>query len=756
MRPAPTFTFAAIARAARICCLPAAIWLFLWPPSAAAQERPLRALRIERLNETIRVDGKLDEAVWQRIAPAGDFVQTEPDEGAPVSERTEVRVFYDDDNLYFAFSCYDSEPTKIIGRLDAHDARTFSDSVDIFLDPFGDRRTGYWFSVNARGVQFDGLLSEASGMDRTWDGIWRSATHWESWGWTAEIAIPFKSIRFAAGRDWGINLSRDIVRKNERAHWQFVARFDGMFRPSKAGTLTGIERVRPGRNVELIPYFSARARRGAPLAAENKEKYEGGLDVRWGLLPNATLNLAVNPDFADTEADEFNITISRFELFFPEKRPFFNEGSNFFATPLDLFFTRRVGERLPDGQPQRILFGGKLTGKVGGWSLGLLESRTLEQHFTDPADGLRKKATAANFFVLRMQRDVFKSSSLGFSTVNRDQLGASAAGSTQRAHGVDFHVVKGQHFRSSTQFAFNQNESNTLRGWSRAAFNSGFNFETNTWEIDGGYQYIGRGVDLSAIGFEPESDRHSADASITWKPFLNRGGVRQIFFEINQDISLDTAGLTQDSGSDADLRVQFQNFWSARVRYSYDLVRFHDFGAANCPPPFACRPAFGRLAPTRAYITPRVRLFFNTNENRPFFLSYQFTTQKIAQFRENFYGRSQTHFLGLTARLLGRTRVQFSGTIIREFLLDRTPFQNRRLFIARVNHQFTPKLRARLLAQFSNDRLGENYSLNSIVAYDFTARSAAIVGYNYQRSSPALPSNLGNEFFVKLSYLLHF
>ncbi|HWQ03187.1 MAG TPA: DUF5916 domain-containing protein, partial [Candidatus Nitrosotenuis sp.] len=623
-------------------------------------------------------------------------------------------------------------------------------------DPFGDRRNGYWFSVNARGVQFEGILSEASGLDPTWDGIWQSATHRESWGWTAEIAIPFKSIRFVAGRDWGVNFSRDIVRKNERAYWQFVARFDVIFRPSKAGTLTGIENIQPGRNIELIPYFSARARRGAPLAAENGEKYEGGLDVRWGILPNATLNLAVNPDFADTEADEFNITISRFELFFPEKRPFFNEGSNFFSTPLDLFFSRRVGERLPDGQPQRILFGGKLTGKVGGWSLGLLESRTLQQSYTDPSDGLRKTATGANFFVLRTQRDIFKNSSIGFITVNRDQSRGSAFGSTQRAHAVDLNIVKGANFRSSTQFAYTQNTSNADSGWSRVAFNTGFNFDSDAWEIDAGYQYVGRGVDLSAIGFEPEADRHSADASITWKPFLNRHGIRQIFFELNQDIALDTSGLTHDSGSDADLRVQFTNFWSARVRYSYDLVRFHDFGAANCAPPFRCSPAFARLAPTRAYITPRVRLFLNTNENRPLYLRYEFASQKMAQFRENFYGRAQTHLLAITARMFGRTKVQFTGTIIREFLMDRTPFQNRRLLITRVNHQFSPKLRARVLAQFSNDRLTENYSVNSIVAYDFTARSAAIVGYNFQKTSPARPGNLGNEFFVKFSYLVNF
>lgn len=675
-------------------------------------------------------------------------MQTEPNEGAPATERTEVFLFYDNQRLYFGFKCYDSEPRKIVARYDMHDARTLSDSVNIFLDPFGDRRTGYFFSVNARGVQYDALLTEAAGLDPTWDGIWESAARIEDWGWSAEVAIPFKSIRFHAGQTWGINVGRDIVRKNERDNWQIVTRFDNFYRPSKAGKLEGIENVEPGRNLELIPYVSTRVRRGAPSPLDNGKNVEGGGDLRWGILPNATVNVALNPDFADTEADEINITISRFELFFPEKRAFFTEGANYFATPLNLFFTRRVGARLENGLPQRLLLGAKLTGKAGDWSLGLLEARTQDTHFTvtDPDTGVRTDqfAPAANFFILRVQRDIWKNSSVGFMTVNRDQ-GPGDVGSAQHVHAVDLNIVAGPHVKWSSQLAYNQNQTTVLAGIQRAGFRSDFDYNSDRWEMGAGYKFLGRSFDISQIGFEPETDRHSGYTFVTYKPFLNRHGIRQVFFQLNYDTSIDTEGLLEDAGADADLQVQFKNFWLAHARYSYDRTRF-----------FIFTPDFQRLTGTRVYIEPRVRLSLSTNENRPVFFSYTLTTRKMAQFRENFYGREQDHQLGVTARLFGHTRVQFSGTLVREFLLDGTPFQDRRLFITRLNHQFTPKLRARVLGQISNDRHGQNFNVNSIVAYDFTARSAFLVGYNYQRGSPVLASNLGNEFFAKFSYLFHF
>lgn len=710
----------------------------------AAQEPAIRSLSIRQLEADMRIDGRLDEDVWTQIEPTSNFLQTDPIEGQPASERTEVRIFYDQHRLYFGFWCYDSEPRGMVARFDTHDARTNSDSVNILLDPYGDRRTGYFFSINARGVQYDALVAEGVERDSTWDGIWQSAAILHEWGWSAEVAIPFKSIRFNPNQTWGINLGRDIVRKNEVVNWQLVTRFDDDMRPSKAGLLEGIADVEPGRNLEIIPYVSSRVRRGAFDPRENGQDYEGGADIRWAMLPNATVNVALNPDFADTEADEIDITISRFELFFPEKRAFFNEGSNFFATPMNLFFTRRVGQRLPDGQPQRILLGGKLAGKVGPWSLGVLEARTQQQRFRDPATGLIDTAPAANFFTLRAQRDIFGNSTLGFITVNRDQS-PGAIGSTQRVHALDLNIVHGAHIVWSNQAAYNQNQTQPEGGIHRMSARSSFSFDSDAWEVAGVYQYTGRSFDVSDIGFQPETDRHFAAAAIEWKPFINRNGIRQLFFEVEQVTNLDTSGLTQDSDSGAELAVDFTNFWTAGAQYSYSLVRFNEF-----------TPTFGRLPNTRIYVTPGVRLFVESNDNRPVSFAYEFEWEKFAQFGENFYGRGYAHEFALTARMFDRTRLEFRGEYIREFLLDGTPFQIRRLFVTRLAHQFSRKWRARILGQLANDRRGQEFNVNSLVGYDFTARSAFFVGYNFQRQSPGQPGDLGHELFFKFSYLFQF
>ncbi len=706
--------------------------------------RAPRTLRIERIQAEVRVDGRLDEPVWSQLTPAEGFLQSKPDEGAPVSERTQAYLFYDDESLYIGFRCYDSEPEKIIVRYDARDARTNSDSVNVFLDPFGDRRNGYFFSVNAANGQFDALVSADGSFDSTWDGIWYSGVHRDEQGWSVEIAIPFRSIRFRTGQPWGLNLSRNIARKNEDAAWQFIARFEGRPRPSRAGYLEGIGGLEPGLNLELIPYLAGRWRRGAGNPLDNENRYEGGLDLRWGLLPNLTANLTLNPDFAETEADEINISISRFELFFPEKRAFFNEGSTFFTTPLNLFFTRRVGARLPDGRPQRILLGAKLTGRVGPWTLGLLESRTLRTEFTDPETREVRIAPAANFFVLRVRRDILANSSIGFLTVNRDQA-AGDIGSTQRAHAVDLSIVRGSSILWTTQVAYNQNQTTLEGGLQRAAFRSHFNFDSDELEFRLRYKFVGRAFDVSAIGFEPETDRHQTHAAIEWKPFLDRGGIRQIFFEVSHNGNRNTAGAVEDDSHGAELGFEFQNFWFAEVSYEYERVRFFEF-----------TDDFQRLPTTRLYATPNVGFFVRTNESRPVLLNYSFQWRRIVQFRENFVGQAQEHNLGLTARMLRRIKLQASGRLVREFLDDGTPFQVRRLFLTRLNYQFTPRLRYRILAQVANDRRGQEFNINSVIVYDFTARSNFVLGYNYQRRSPGTPEDLGNEFFFKFSYLFQF
>ncbi len=719
----------------------------------------MRTLRVEQLAAEVAVDGQLDEPVWQRITPISGFIQTEPNLGAPASEETEVLIFYDQDNIYFGFRCHDSEPEKIIHRLGAHDGVTNSDSVDLFLDTFHDRRTGYYFSINSRGIQFDAISSETGSSDfltvndPTWDGIWYSAAKLQPWGWSAEVVIPFKSIRLShsSRQSWGLNITRDLVRKNEKSSWQPVSRFDGFMRPSKAGTLTGLENVRVGRNLELIPFFSTRYRQSDWLPDSDGGHATGGLDLRYGLTQNLTLSLTGNPDFGETEADEFATEISRFEIFFPEKRKFFTEGANYFRTPIDVFFSRRVGARLADGEPQRIFQGGKLTGKTGRWTLGLLEAATQRTEFVDPGDGLAKIAPAAFFGVLRVQRDILEKSAIGFVSSNRFQNGVlfdaegELVSQRENTHGVDLSILSGENLTWRSQFLANQNATRPgFSGQHLGAF-SEINYNSERLAIEAGFRYLGRDFDVRSTGFEPTTDRVTEWADVTWKPFLGRWGIRQIFAQLNYDGGNDTSGALQESGADADLRVQFKNFWSVRARYSYDRVRWNEF-----------TPTFTALPTTRLYVTPRLQLFLNTNENRMLSLNFRYLDGGLVQFDENFFGYQRRFEGTVTARLGDHLRLQLGGAHVREYLNDGTHFQNRDFLLSRWNYQFTPKLRARVLAQYAADRHGRNLSVNSLLAYDFTSRSALFVGYNRQRNTPLDPADLGNEVFVKLSYLFAF
>ncbi len=709
--------------------------------------------RVRRLTAEIKIDGRLSEPVWSEIEPITSFTQTEPNEGKPATERTEARIFYDDKKLYFGFRCYDSEPDKIIGRLDAHDARTFSDSMSILLDTFHDLRSGYLFSVNARGVQFDATISETTGrgsgfelFDETWDGIWESAATIDEQGWTAEVAIPFKILRFpqASPQTWGLNLGRKIVRKNETARWFPVALFDQVMKPSKSGVMEGLEEIRQGRDLELIPFAATPERFRNNIPNFTGFRPAGGLDVRYGVTANLKANLTINPDFAQTEADEVNITLSRFELFFPEKRAFFVEGANFFKTPLNLFFSRRIGLRAPDGSEQRIEAGAKLTGKIGPYNLGILDARMRDRPFFDVDSGQTRSSPGANFFVLRLQRDILEKSSIGFITVNRDQQDNDFS-HTVRAHGLDLSLKRGKHITFLSQAAVSQNSGVHASLLQQTGFAAGFYYNSDVFEYNVEAKYLGRNFNVSGVGFEPETNRIISGASFTYKPFLNRFGIRQIFIRPEYVHAALTTGAHDYSGAEFRLDAQFKNFWSAGISYSYDRVRFNEF---------VNQTALDRL---RVYIMPLVTMSVTTNENRAVSLTFQARRrQSFVDFRDNYYGRSWHYEVGLNARVGGRTKVELRGLLIREYFMNGKLEENRSLLLTRIGHQFTPKLRARVLAQFDNDNKRNRLNINSLLSYDFTARSALAIGYNTENISPEQPLRFGREAFVKFSYVLAF
>jgi hypothetical protein len=720
------------------------------PPGVPDQTVPAYKLNIRKIHATIKVDGKLDEEVWKQVEPITKFIQTTPDEGKPVSQRTEANIFYDENNIYLGFKFWD-DPKQIRHRMAGHDTPTGSDSADFLIDTFRDRRTGYWFSISAGGVEFDGTVNDLNGngdfesIDFSWDGIWQAKSVIEDWGWSAEVVIPFKSIRMsqASTQEWGINICREILRRNEFAYMVPVPRYEGGLKPSRAATME-LENVHVGRNLELIPFVSTAYRAGGQQPQLQGWSGDGGLDARYGLSANLTANLTINSDFADTEADEFTPTLSRFEIFFPEKRKFFTEGANYFKTPFELFFSRRIGERLSDGNPQRILQGGKVTGRSGRWTIGGLEAFTQDRKFIDPVTQTQLDSPGAFFGVVRLQHDLFQKSAIGWMSVVRRQ-GRGDVGQNESTHGVDLSLLKGQHLAWNSQFIVNQNDANPGFTNQHLGWISQFAYGSNTWDYGVDGEFLGRHVDMSNTGFEPQTDRWSGQSYVHFKPFIDRYGIRQLTFGGAFLQSNGTHGEIEDSAATGTFQVQFKNFWQAEAQYSYNRTRFYAF-----------TPAFAQLPFTRLYLTPYLNYQLSTPQSGIVTFTASYQPGRIVQYNEGFYGRARQGSIDATARLGNRLRWQVSAVDINESLLNGVHYQHRQFYLSRVFYQFSSKWRARLLAQYAKDKHGNNLSLNSLVAYDFTARSAFYIGYNRQRRLPTDPGDLGNQVFVKMSYLFGF
>ncbi len=442
-------------------------------PRGRAPVPTLPAVRVQGAPPVI--DGNLDDPAWADAPVATDFVQMEPHEGRPASERTEVRVLYDDEALYVAFRAWDSEPDSIVGQLTRRDQQSYSDRVHVLVDSYFDRRTAFHFAVNPLGVKTDLYRYNDSMEDIGWDAVWDVATRIDDQGWTAEFRIPLSQLRFsgAADQTWGINFGRDIARRNEMSVWAPLSQQDQSI-VSRSGELQGIRDLSPRRRIEVLPYSVARATRAPgdaanPFHSSTEMAGEMGGDVKMGITNNLTLDLTVNPDFGQVEADPGQVNLTAFETFLPERRPFFVEGASIFnfgigvgdgdGSAESLFYSRRIG-RAPQGSvtvqdgwvdhpsQTRILAAGKLSGKTeNGWSVGALSALTgsAEARIAH-MDGTRESRTVeplSNYSVFRLQRDFQDGSSavgaIGTAAV-RDGDPAEALGLRDRAFtgGVDF------------------------------------------------------------------------------------------------------------------------------------------------------------------------------------------------------------------------------------------------------------------------------------------------------------------------------
>ena len=376
----------------------------------------VRRVSVPYIKDKITIDGVLDESIWKSAPKIGDLIQREPDTGQPVSEKTEITLLRDEDNLYVGVVAYDSEPDKIIGTTMERDPSLRSeDRVSILLDTFQDQRNAFYFATNPAGALLDGLAFGNQDLNTNWDAIWDVQTKRTDQGWTAEFAIPFKSLNFPEDQEtWGFNIIRSIYRKPEESVWSGASLESTFLKVSGAGEITNMQGINQGIGLDVRPFVAA-------SWLDTKETgdfdFEPGLDIFYNITPSLKLTGTINTDFGETEVDTRQINLDRFSLFFPEKRSFFLEDVGVFnfasvgpegspGTPdarADVFpfFSRRIG--LLEGQEVPIDVGAKLTGKVGSTEIGILGVRTGETAFAEDK----------NFFVGRVKQNFWEQSYVG-------------------------------------------------------------------------------------------------------------------------------------------------------------------------------------------------------------------------------------------------------------------------------------------------------------------------------------------------------
>jgi hypothetical protein len=422
-------------------CVALAAWAVPWngfAQTATRADSPA-SLSAHRAVAPILIDGRLDEPSWQSADAAGDFRQYEPNEGAPATERTEVRVLYDNTSLYVGVRLYDSDPARIVARMSRRDEDPDADRFTFYVDALHDRLTGAAFEVSAAGAQRDATLSNDTNRDNSWDAVWESAVSIDEQGWVAEMRIPLSQLRYLKSerQTWGFNVERFIYRKNERVWLELVPKAESGL-ASRMANLTDIDGIEPRRALEVTPYTVLRSEfieapvAGNPFNDGSRYFAATGVDLKYALRSNVILNATVNPDFGQVEIDPAVVNLGAFETFFPERRPFFIEGNQIFSnfgnlgansnwgfnrTEPSVIHTRRIG-RFPQGAASgdfvdvpsstTILGAAKLTGTTRGWSFGILEAVTDREHGRAESGGRRSSTEIeplTNYFAGRLLKE---------------------------------------------------------------------------------------------------------------------------------------------------------------------------------------------------------------------------------------------------------------------------------------------------------------------------------------------------------------
>jgi hypothetical protein len=728
-----------------------AMSLVIAPPSSAQGVPQLTVGHLTGEDQPV-IDGTVDEALWSAETAYSTFTQQEPSEGQPATERTDVWFVIDETNLYVAIVCYDSEPGNLVISQSRRDADLLdTDSVQILLDTFNDGQNAFVFGTNPFGIEYDAqVMAEgqtggggyrSGGFNLNWDADWTVSASSSERGWEAEFAIPLRTLRYNPGEErvWGVNVQRNIRRKNEQVFLAPVPRGYSLQRVSVAGKLNGLS-LPSRRDLKFTPFVAGSFNDDKTLVTDTVDRSgDIGLDVKWGVRADLTLDLSVNTDFAQVEADEEQVNLTRFALFFPEKRPFFLENAQVFQLGqprnIDLFFSRRIG--LAGGQPVDILGAGRLSGKLGGLNVGLLNVQT------DSAVDRRTGETisqANNFSVVRVQREVGRSN-FGAMFVNRQGVGdLSPADDYNRAFGLD---LAWQATTNGRLFAFiSRTDSPARKGGSDYAGRVNYNYANDLWSGNMSYSQVGEHFNPE-VGFLPRLAYRRVEGryALSYQP-QGSTWIRRFAPHVSYRMTADLENRLETS------RGHFHFFeirTNSGARFGYVIDTLQDRPREAFP---VHKDVTGRqvVIPTGEYSWVTGMFEGGTDPSKPISL---FLRQKVGQFYDgDYFGWDATLSLRAGARLISevgwkRDDINLPGG---SFTTDLIP--------VKVSYALTSLTSLQALVQYN--RKTSTISSNIRLALLNRSNTGLFLVYNDRRDTSPFRREevLGRSFIVKFTRLI--
>jgi hypothetical protein len=651
-----------------------------------AQEPVIRAFKSE---QSPVIDGKLNESLWDLAIPFSDFRMVEPTPGSDPTEKTEIKVIYDLKGIYFGIRCYDSEPQRISANTMEHDKseERNEDQISLLLDPFLDKRSAYIFIINPKGARSEGFAS-GEHYNLGWDGLWEARCQTDSEGWTGEIFISFKTISFNPKlTSWGINIERYIARKQEVIRYSGISLNSFFSNPKEAGLITGIENIKQGLGVTFRPYAKVSRNDNKTDDIDPSKDLKGGFDIYKNITPNLVGAVTVNTDFAETEVDARRLNITRFPLYFPEKRTFFLEGSDIFdfgstsSSTFLPFFSRRIG--LIEGQQVPLKWGTKFFGKISNTNLAILDVQSGSSEMTAPT----------NMFAGRISQNIFDESKVGVILTNGSQ-----SGKQNTLAGADF-KYKTSRFMGGDNFSvdlWGVKNWNEAKGGNKNGFGFKIDYPNDLIDAAVSYTFLGDSLD-PGLGFLPRSAYHSLYTSCSYMPRLEKGWigsvVRQWFFELQ---------MTNYWNLEGDL--ESRQIFTAPINFRTESGEHIEFNVISNREvlPVDFEVSEGIIIQSGDYSFLNYRFEVNTASYRKaqFDFSYRF-----GEFYDGHYNDIET---GVTLKLDGYATMELGANLVRGNLPQGKFSEN--VYFTKLNLYITPDLGITNYVQFDDitNQIGYN------------------------------------------------